>query len=196
MSETLFLSRLFKFEWIYEERAEFNNVFLRSLRYFETSGWVKLVGESVRPVSSDEEPAGQIVCVSDPLPVELQFFRRQVLSFLEAYTIVAGCIEDFVDARPDEAEVLKTILKRARTDYEQDRIIFWESLSKPTYRNALRLLDDWGVVEREWDATKKKMTYRVPAEAVREQRHQKLLEHLEAFTYPERGERATEEATD
>lgn len=192
MSETLFLSRLFKFEWIYEERAEFNNVFLRSLRYFETSGWIELVGECASPVD-DDAPAGQVVHVSDPLPVELQFFRQQVLNFLEAYTIVAGYIDEIVDGVHDEGDVLKSILKRARTDYEEGRIMYWESLSKPTYTNALRLLDDWDVVQRDWDASKKKMTYRVPADAVGERRHHELLEHLEAFTYPERASGETRE---
>lgn len=184
MRETLFLSRLFKYEWIYEESAEFRNVFMRSLRYFETSGWIELHGESARPTGEGAAPEGQIVRVSEPMPVELQFFRRQILSFLEAYTIVAGALEELGDDALDEDEVLKRILKRARADYEHGTVMYWESLSKPTYTNALRLLDDWGVVRREWDASRKKNTIRVVAGGG--ERPAELREHLRAFTYPDR----------
>ena len=189
MRETLFLSRLFKYEWIYEERAEFRNVFLRTLRYFETSGWIELVGESARP-AGDERPMGQQVCVSDPLPAEIQFFRRQVLTFLEAYTIVAGFAGELVEEEWEQGELLKTVLGRARNDYRRGSVMYWESLSKPTYENALRLMSDWGVVERRWDDSRKKTTYRVVATQTEgaEPPHLELLRHLEAFTYPERQE--------
>lgn len=186
MRETLFLSRLFKYEWIYEERAEFRNVFLRTLRYFETSGWVELRGETVRPLDDPEPPSGQIVMVNDPMPVELQFFRRQVLSFIEAYTIVAGAVGEVEDAEVEEADLLKTILKGARNDYLGGGILFWESLSKPTYTNALRLLDDWNLVERSWNEAKKKTTYKLTDPDGSTPELGQLVARLRLFAYPER----------
>ncbi len=185
MRETLFLSKLFKYEWIYEERAEFRNVFMRTLRYFETSGWVELQGETVRPVDDTEGPVGQVVRVTDPLPVELQFFRRQVLSFIEAYTIVAGAVHALAQNEVEEGELLKSILKGARLDYAGGGILFWESLSKPTYTNALRLLDDWNVVDRHWNEAKKKTMYRLTATSP-DATHANLVERLRGFAYPER----------
>lgn len=170
MEETLFLSRLFKYEWIYEERAEFRNVFIRSLTYFDRSGWLVFDDDVVR--------------VEDPLPVELQFFRRQVLSFVEAYSIVAGALGPQLDGEVEEGDLIKGTLKRARADYHKGDVLFWESLSKPTYGNALRLLDDWGIVQRSWNETKKRTTYRLPDGE--EGALQELVEHLRAIAYPER----------
>lgn len=194
MRETLFLSRLFKYEWIYEERAEFRNVFLRTLRYFETSGWIELHGESARPLDDAEGPLGQAVRVGVPLGPELQFFRRQVLSFIEAYTIVVGALDVLGGGEIEEGDLLKTILKRARADYLGGGILFWESLSKPTYTNALRLLADWEIVARSWNETKKKTTYRLTEASRDAQKLAELSDHLRAFAYPERMPLAESEA--
>ena len=188
MRQTLFLSRLFKYEWIYEERAEFQNVFMRTLRYFETSGWIALRGESVRPIDEPGAPMGQVVDVSTPLPVELQFFRRQVLSFIEAYTIVARAVGELSEQSEkfEERDLLKAILKRARADYDQGTLLFWESLSKPTYTNALRLLNDWQVTGRDWDASSKKTIHQLRPAQDPEVSLADLVARLENIAYPER----------
>lgn len=173
MEETLFLSRLFKYEWIYEERAEFQNVFMRTLRFFDRSGWIEFDAHDAR------------VHVGLPLPFELEFFRRLVLTFLEAYTIVASMLDAMVDRPMQREDFVRAALKRARNDYLAGRVLFHESLSKPTYENALRLLNDWNVVTRQTDASKKSETYQVAADWD-EARRAELTEHLEGFVYPDR----------
>lgn len=178
MQETLFLSRLFKFEWIYEERAEFKNVFLRTLNYFEECAWVTM----------EEEGEQTFVRIASPTPVELEFFRRLVLTFLEAYAIVASMLEQMVAKPMDKKELLETALKSARSDYLKGRILFQESLSKPTYENAIRLLEDWKVIERVKDESKKRESYVVTPEYSENDAFRDIHKHLEAFVYPGRHE--------
>ncbi|MEZ4458121.1 MAG: 1-acyl-sn-glycerol-3-phosphate acyltransferase [bacterium] len=149
MRETLFLSKMFKFEWIYEEAAEFENVFMRTLRYFQCAGWLTL----------DED--SQVVTISTPTPTELEFFRRLVLTFLEAYKIVFSLFAKPTDKALDKKEIVDAALKQGRADYAKGEVLFMESLSKPTYENAIRLLEDWKILERLSDDSKKKESYRV-----------------------------------
>jgi glycerol-3-phosphate O-acyltransferase len=174
MEETRFLSRLFKYEWIYEERAEFENVFLRTLGYFQRVDWV------ARRASIDGE-ADRVV-VPQPYPAELAFFGRLVLSFLEAYALVADLLSE-VEGDWERDDLVKKALKRARQEYLRGRILYYETLSKPTFENAVRLLEDWDVIERV-DPPKKGAAY---CYRLREewsgQRLDELQNHLRAFVY-------------
>jgi glycerol-3-phosphate O-acyltransferase len=167
MSETLFLSRMFKYEWIYEERAEFENVFMRTLRYFEACGWIA-------------RPEPDVVWVELPRPPELEFFRRNVLSYLEGYALVARNLALMTES-VSRKEVTGKLLGQARADYLRGDLIYQESLSKPTYENALRLFGDWGVLEREFDASKKREYLKLTDEWSDEQIRGELLEHIERF---------------
>jgi len=176
MKETLYLSRLFKFEWIYEERAEFENVFMRTLKYLYECAWI----------SMDTEDETTWIQISSPPPVELEFFRRLVLTFLEAYTIVASMLEMMVEKPMDKKEIVETALKNARADYLKGRILFQESLSKPTYENAIRLFEDWKILERVKDDSKKRESYQVTAEFAEGEKFREIHKHLEEFVYPGR----------
>lgn len=172
MSQTLFLSKLFKYEWIYEEAAEFENVFMRTLRYFEASGWLK--------VCHDDQAC---VTIADPAPAELEFFRRLVLTFLEAYKIVFSLVARDADRVLEKKDIVDGALKQARADYLKGEILFMESLSKPTYENALRLLEDWKVLERVSDDSKKKESYRLAEAWGQEHKYDELLKRLEKFVF-------------
>jgi glycerol-3-phosphate O-acyltransferase len=176
MEETRFLSRLFKFEWIYEESAEFENVFLRTLAYFEHAGWV----------SADEISDETLqVEVHEPFPAELDFFRRLVPSFLEAYAIVGDLLGE-MEGVWEREDLVKKALKRARNDYLRGRILYYETLSKPTFKNAVRLFEDWGVIERQEEVTKgSAYRYRLD-EDWRGERLEELQNHLRSFVHQER----------
>lgn len=177
MEETLFLSKLFKFEWIYEERAEFRNVFMRTLQYFEECAWVSI-----------QDGEKQMVTIAQPHPVELEFFRRLVLTFLEAYAIVTGLLENMANKPMEKKEIVESALKSARADYLKGKILFQESLSKPTYENALRLLEDWKIVERIKDDSRKKEAYQLTKEWLETQKYAELHQHIVEFVYPGRKE--------
>jgi glycerol-3-phosphate O-acyltransferase len=176
MAETLFLSRLFKYEWIYEERAEFENVFARTLDYFEDMGFVDVVFV---------EEGGRIEVVRPS--TELEYFRRIVLTFLEAYVIVANLLDDVKDTPMEEGALIKEALKRGRADFLRGEIHFFESLSKPTFKNALRLLVDWGVLEKKVESGRKRDTiaYQIGPDWREADRYKELQQKLEDFVYLE-----------
>ncbi|MFU8803084.1 MAG: 1-acyl-sn-glycerol-3-phosphate acyltransferase [Bradymonadaceae bacterium] len=174
MAETLFLSRLFKHEWIYEERAEFENVFARTLDYFEDTGLVE--------VEFAEE--GGCILVKDN-PVELEYFRRMVLTFVEAYAIVASFLDELENAPWEEGDLLKEALKRGRADYLRGKILFYESISKPTFKNALRLFTDWGVLIKTSEPGRKRDTisYQLSDAWKESGRFEELQGKLQSFVY-------------
>lgn len=149
MEETRFLSGLFKFEWIYEERAQFENVFLRTLRSFEAAGWVELDGFDGFDPSQDpaHAVAGAIIRIPDPFPAELNFFARLVVSLLEAYALVVEMVSQS-EPQWERDALIKRALKKARNDYAAGDIFYYETISKPTFKNTVRLLDDWGAIEK------------------------------------------------
>ena len=140
MEETRFLSRLFKYEWIYEERAEFENVFMRTLQYFASSQWIEL--------AEDDDGHIESVAVVEPA-TELNYLRRMILTFLEAYAIVAKMLDELQEGRIEKKDLVEQAIKRGRKGYLRGDIIFYESISKPTFINALQLLRDWDVIEKQ-----------------------------------------------
>ena len=170
--ETHFLSRLFKYEWIYEERAEFENVFRRTLDFFEDCGWVEITEEAVR--------------IGGPFPVELHFFRRMILSFLESYAIVAGELADQNHVVFGRSAFVDRALERGKNDYLRGRILYYESISKPTFKNALRLFEDWGVLERVSDPDEKTVEYDMSDETDEGVEFTDLRRHLDDLVYGER----------
>ena len=132
--KTHFLSSLFKYEWIYEEAARFDDVFERTLAYFERAGWVSVEDAQVQIAGEAEE---------------IRYFRRMFLTFLEAYQVMAHTVEELSEAPLERDELVDRAIKAGRKDYLRGRLRFYESISKPTYKNALRLLEDWGAIDRE-----------------------------------------------
>ena len=131
---TQLLSRLFKYEWIYEERAEFDNVFERTLAYLVRMGWLEAKGGRV---ALGEEP-----------PTTLLYLRQMILTFVEAYVMAARHLADLGAEGRDREDWLKHVLKRGRRDFLDGEVLFFESLSKPTFLGALKVFEDWGFVER------------------------------------------------
>lgn len=168
--ETLFLSKLFKYEWIYEERAAFAQVFNRSLERFREAGWLELDGDLIK--------------LNPNHHTELSFFRRVALTFLEAYVVLTSFLEAMNDGELDREELLDAALKRGRTTYLRGEMLFYESISKPTMLNAIRLLKDWGVLTERRDTTRKKdRIYYTVSPEWREDRAQALHKRLEQIVY-------------
>lgn len=174
--ETQFLSRLFKYEWIYEERAEFENVFFRTLEKFRAAGWADFE-------LSDRQEEGGSVDIQRPPPVELRFFRRMILSFLESYAIVAAEMTERQEGEYAREDLVEAALERGKKDYLRGRIIHYESLSKPTFKNALRLLEDWGMLDRVKDG--KSVVYAMNA-PWRGERCREFRRHLDDLVYGDR----------
>jgi glycerol-3-phosphate O-acyltransferase len=163
MARTNFLSRLFKYEFIYEERAEFENVFWRTFRDFESEGWVQDVPTAQPPCARlplDTPRGGQGPCdlggfADAPGSAALHFFRLLTLPLLEAYALTLFEAQSLAADWITERDLIARILQRVRTPQAlaaQGRDALprprtSESLSQPTLQNALRLFEDWKLIE-------------------------------------------------
>ncbi len=175
MEETRFLSRLFKYEWIYEERAEFENVFMRTLRYFGASEWIR--------TDADNEDSIEMVTVVEP-STELNYFRRMVLTFLEAYAIVADTLDELQEGQLEKKAFVDEAIRRGRKGYLRGEVIFYESISKPTFINALRLFEDWGAVERRRESGPvRETTYYGTTDEWPAEKYWNLQQRIDAFIY-------------
>lgn len=171
--ETHFLSKLFKYEWIYEERAAFTNVFDRTLHYFARTGWLTIDG-----IGEARE-----VTLTTERPVELGYLRRLMLSFLEAYALMATFLPELTEGR-ERGALIKDALKRGKAAYLGGELLYYESLSKPTLTNALRLFEDWGIIARkETDETRRDPIYVLTEDALKTDEHLTLRAHLEGLVY-------------
>ena len=175
MEETRFLSRLFKYEWIYEERAEFENVFMRTLQYFASSGWIALKRDDDGDVTQIE--------VQQPV-VELSYLRRMVLTFLEAYGLVVRMLDELQEGRMERSEFVNRAIKQGRKGFLRGDVIFYESISKPTFINALRLLEDWQAIQREYESSAmRETTYVATTGQWPAKKYWNLQQRIDAFIY-------------
>ena len=136
MERTLLLSRLFKHEFFYEERAEFKNVFWRTFKEFEARGWLQLA----------EEPDAAVMITPETIDA-LTYFHRIVLTFLETYTLVAGELDHLQGRWVGEKDFIDHLKVTCQVRYHEGVVRYVETLAMPTFKNALRRFIEWGLVE-------------------------------------------------
>lgn len=128
----LFLSRLFKFEFLYPVGKTFEHIFDETLEHLVTlslavvdKGQVRLAPEAhARP--------------------QVQFLADLLRDLLESYLLAARTVADVSEAGLDKKDFLKRALEAGRADYLAGTITAAEALSRPTLENALSYLVDKG----------------------------------------------------
>lgn len=139
LRRTDFLSRLFKFEFIYEERAEFENVFWRTFGDFESEGWIQRLTHTT---------PHKVRCSPPSAPVDpLQFFRQLARPLLEAYALT---LTHGLNAATDwisERDLITHTVAEGRAMLAAGKLHSRESLAQPTLQNVLRLAEDWHLIE-------------------------------------------------
>ena len=136
-SYTHFVSRLFKYEFCFEERRQFEDVFQRTARYFEARGWIE------RDASDPD-----LVLVTDPPPAGAEFLRGLLLPNVEAYYLAARSLSDFALEWVDARTLMKRALSRGAAMQVKGELIFSESVAKTSLENAYRVFREWGVTEQ------------------------------------------------
>ena len=78
-----------------------------------------------------------------------KLISRQCLfrPILDTYTITAMSMELLVDKQIPERDLMKQILNEIQSQLEKGLIQYAESVSTDSIKNALKLLERWGVVE-------------------------------------------------
>jgi glycerol-3-phosphate O-acyltransferase len=133
----LFLSRLFKVEFIYRVGSAFETIFEETVEKLVALGVVRKDGESVA-VAEDKHARAL-----------LEFIADLLRDYLESYLLAAMTVQDLAESGPvDKKAFVKAALETGRSEYLAGRIGAAEALSKPTLENAVSfLLDQKALVE-------------------------------------------------
>ncbi len=133
--KALFLSRLFKFEFIYRVGVTFDELFLASLERLERIGLVVRQGDRVKVAP---EPHSQ---------PQLEFFCDLLQDYLESYLIAALTLGELANSSTwEKKDFVKAALETGQAEFLAGRLESAESLSRPSIENALLYLVDQGLL--------------------------------------------------
>lgn len=126
----LFLSRLFKFEFIYPVGHTFERVFDDTVEQLGRLGIIERAGDRLT------------VAPGPSAASDLRFIADLLLDFVESYALAAKEAAGVPEAGLDKKELLKRALENGRADFLAGTLTGAEALSKPNLENALLYLVD------------------------------------------------------
>jgi len=144
-AHTRFLSRLFKYEFCFKERSEFDAVFDATAEYFVQRGWMH------------RDPDGRIRRTS-PTPAGAEFLRGLIVPTLESYRIAASFLPRLQGDAIEEKNLTRRTAAHARSLATKGELIHPESVSRATFENAWRVFREWGVLVQQHDTVVKRKT--------------------------------------
>jgi glycerol-3-phosphate O-acyltransferase len=130
-ARALFLSRLFKVEFIYRVGATFDAIFADTVEKLERTGHVVQSGGmlSVAP-EAHARP-------------ELEFLADLVRDYLESYLLAVQSLRLVADGKVSERKAfVKAALDAGRAEFQAGRLTVPEALGKVTLENAVEYLVD------------------------------------------------------
>ncbi len=138
-ARALFLSRLFKVEFIYRVGTTFDTIFSETVEALVRLGLVLRSGDTL-----------QLAPEAHARP-DLEFLADLLRDYLEAYLLAAMTLKDVADGvAADRKSFVKFALETGRAEFHAGRIGAAESLAKTTLENALSfLLDQKYLVEQD-----------------------------------------------
>lgn len=136
-ARALFLSRLFKVEFIYRVGTTFDTIFAETVERMVRMGLVIRTGDTL-----------QIAPEPHARP-DLEFIADLMRDYLEAYLLAAMTLKDVADGvAQDKKGFVKLAMETGRAEFHAGRIGAAESLAKTTLENAVAyLLDQRYLVE-------------------------------------------------
>jgi glycerol-3-phosphate O-acyltransferase len=130
-ARALFLSRLFKVEFIYRVGTTFDTIFSETVEALVCMGLVLRSGDTL-----------QIAPEAHARP-DLEFLADLLRDYLEAYLLAALTLKDVADGvATDRKSFVKFTMETGRAEFHAGRIGAAESLAKTTLENALSFLLD------------------------------------------------------
>jgi glycerol-3-phosphate O-acyltransferase len=131
----LFLSRLFKFEFLYPVGKGFEQIFDETVEQLHALG---LVVRTERTLQIGEAPAAREL---------VQFLADLARDYLESYHLAVRLGLAVTEAGQDRKDFLKRALEVGRADFLAGTINCAEALSRTNLENALLYLIDQGLLE-------------------------------------------------
>jgi glycerol-3-phosphate O-acyltransferase len=136
-TKALFLSRLFKLEFIYRVGTPFEIIFAETVDRLIADGLlVRTTGALVPPDARARDV--------------LEFLADILRDYLQSYLLAALTLEDLAEAPMDRKSFVRAALETGRMEFLQGRIDAAEAISRTTLENALAwLVEQEMVAERE-----------------------------------------------
>ncbi|HEY1905994.1 MAG TPA: 1-acyl-sn-glycerol-3-phosphate acyltransferase [Myxococcaceae bacterium] len=134
-SRALFLSRLFKLEFIYRVGTPFEQIFAETVDRMVGAGVLRREGGALVPPDARARAA-------------LEFLADVIRDYLQSYLLAALTLDDLAGGPMDRRSFLRAALETGRMEFLQGRIDAPEAVSRTTLDNALSwLLDQQMVAE-------------------------------------------------
>lgn len=130
----LFLSRLFKFEFLYPVGKDFEHIFDETVQHLGALELLERQGD--RLIVSPGPRARALV----------QFLADMNRDYLESYLLAARAASEVLPSGVEKKDLLRRALERGRADFLAGDIDFAEALSKTNLENALLYLVDQGLL--------------------------------------------------
>ena len=153
-SNTLFLSKLFRYEFFYPERPPGDDDKERSRTQFEASFFATLTLCQERGWLTWDRERGRVLVGKPQTAPALEYMRSLILPWIEAYAFVSQHLGTILpspggdaDDWMTEKELMRELLRQGQLSHARGDLTFFESLSKPTYENAVRLFIDLGIID-------------------------------------------------
>jgi glycerol-3-phosphate O-acyltransferase len=145
---TLWLSRLFKFEFVYRVDATFEQIFEETLESCVALGLLEKVEEAGSAQGRSIQSSGVLRPASIAARDRLELLRDLIRDFMEGYWVAAEALEELkAGAELETRELVRRALDRGRAALLAGGITEPEALSKPTLENAILAFKDLGLVE-------------------------------------------------
>jgi glycerol-3-phosphate O-acyltransferase len=136
-TKALFLSRLFKVEFIYRVGTPFETIFAETLERLVRAGLL-------------DSRDGALVPRDARARTELEFLADVIRDYLQSYLLAGLTLEDLAAGPMDRRSFVRAALETGRMEFLQGRIDAPEALSRITLENALAwLLEQELVAERD-----------------------------------------------
>jgi glycerol-3-phosphate O-acyltransferase len=131
-ARALWLSRLFKLEFMYRVGATFDQIFAENAALLMDVGAISRDGEDLRP-GPDLETLG--------------FLAEITRAYLEAYKVAVSTVLSASRRLPlDRRTLVREALERGRASFLAGEVVLRESLSKATISNALEWMVEQGLL--------------------------------------------------
>jgi glycerol-3-phosphate O-acyltransferase len=128
---TRWLSRLFKYEFVYRVGSSFERIYEETLDLLRELGLIS--PDALHPSS---------IAARD----RLELLRDLTRDFVESYFIAADALEELGAGGLEPKELTKRAMARGQGGYLAGKIGGLESLSRPNFENAWSLMQELGVI--------------------------------------------------
>ena len=135
------VSRLLKYEFVYDPGETFSESFAKTWEHFLKMGWLESDGNVAR-MPKHRAPV-------------LQFFRRGLIKFVESYHLI--CVRAARLDRPtEESEFILQAIREGEKRYSAGELYAREACSTVTMKNALLIFEEMGAIRR-WKEGRKSL---------------------------------------